>query len=68
MTQPLVKGFVNVRYWEAEEALRLLNASNIQAKLRPAYDPRANGRFLSGLCLSRPFAETARAIDSVVET
>jgi hypothetical protein len=35
MTQPLVKGFVNVRYWEAEDALSLLKASNIQAKLRP---------------------------------
>jgi hypothetical protein len=35
MTQPLVKGFVNIRYWEAEDALNLLRASNIQATLRP---------------------------------
>jgi hypothetical protein len=31
MTQPLIKGFVNVRHWEAEDALSLLKASNIHA-------------------------------------
>lgn len=35
ITQPLVKGFVNVRDEETEAALNLLKASNIQAMVRP---------------------------------
>ena len=36
LSQPFVRGFVNVRYEETETALSLLKASNIRATVRPA--------------------------------
>jgi hypothetical protein len=35
LSQPLVKGFVNVRYEDTDTASSLLKASNIQATVRP---------------------------------
>jgi hypothetical protein len=35
LRQPLVKGFVNVRYEDTDTALSLLKASNILAIVRP---------------------------------